>query len=315
MIALKARASLHQWARQHIWQYPQHSRSYRKWRRGFVRDRLTLAFWIAILAQVFLEVIDVFLVIPLENWSQSSNFQIDWAESGKELPVIAISAFCLCLGLIALKYSRRSPARLLPWFSLATLILPEQFHWFSGIEEVGVNAVEGMAIVFWCQAILVPVQWRVHLLSHGMTLLCFVAFGLQNWPENIAETDPAMVMLGAGWFILYSAMIIAVANVLVWYTERLLWKEFSLREQLQTFLQTVSWDLRSPIQQNQQMLNQLKSEIHPPIAPNTAITLAPATVEMLLSRNQQQLTLLSHLLEAAHPERSPDPSPDHHDQP
>lgn len=299
------------WLQRQLWQYPQHSRAYRQWRQEFVRDRLIMAFWIAIVAQILLKVVDFLLVIPFTGFigaeAQSKTTTTLILEN---LLYLTVSLMGLGIILGILNYSQHSSrARqnqsaiyFLPWFSICILIFPSQLDWLIFKIPMDGGIIGSMAIVLWCQALLVPVQWRVHLFSHALIVLNVVCIGLPTLSEPVNKIDQETLLLGVVWVVIYSLMIIAIANFIVAYSERLLWREFHLREQLQIFLGNVSENLRDPILASQSHLQQIQLnylELSPRVP---SIYLSKLTTQLLLDNSYQQLSLLASLLAVHHPE-------------
>lgn len=265
--------------------------AYRRWRRQFVLERLRIAAWTAIAAQLFLLGMALLLVMPLMNASGDPELHISRAKMWEELvsTAISISVLGLSLRLLNLSRIRRSPELLLLLFPLAILVipmLPYPTHFQDAIEGLDIM------IVFWCQAIILPVLWRWHFLSQLLTLGCLIAVNHQMPADSSINNFWAWL----GIVLTYSAIVFALANGGVWFHERSLLREFNLREQLQHFLQGISQELKAPISDTMELLRALQNESTHPIA---TTQLSSTEVERLLGNGDRQLQLLQTLLESA----------------
>jgi len=270
--------------------------AYRRWRRQFLLERSRVAAWMAIIAQLFLLGVSVLLAVPLLNASGDPEMHVSRADIWQECISTSISAAVFGFSLLLLKWPRivRVPELLILLFPIAILVIPE-LPYPTDLQD----AIEDLdiMIVFWCQAIIMPVQWRWHLLSQLLTLSCLFATNHQMPVDS--SIDNLLI-----WLVIvlaYSVMVFALANGGIWFHERSLMREFDLREQLQTFLQSISQELKAPIRDTIELLRGLQRDSTRPISADQSTTKLSATeVEQLLQNGDSQLQLLQTLLESAH---------------
>jgi signal transduction histidine kinase len=140
------------------------------------------------------------------------------------------------------------------------------------------------------QAVLIPVRWRWHLISQvSLILVLFLSFVVLQFeaPGIPAELQQSvfifqLVVLGCVFF---------VADLGIYLYERLLMREFELRQQLQLFLHAVSHDLRNPVTGALMLLKNLPVK-------TGKVSLDQTVVERMIEGQERQLKLLNSLLEA-----------------
>ena len=281
------------------------SPAYRRWRRQFLLERIRIAAWMAIAAQLFLLGVSLVFALPLLNASGDPELVVSQADMSEAIitTLISIVTLGIMLALRRMPYFQRSPAQLILLFPLSILVIPE-LPYPAPLVEV-LDGID-LAIVFWCQAILLPVQWRRHLLSQLLTVGAIIAM---SWGPSIASTGSIELTIDETFIL--GLLVFSLANIGVWFHERSLKREFDLREQLQHFLQQVSQDLKAPIMDNMMLLQQARQgAIGQTVRDQTArdqasieqndasgLRLNRQEVQRILDNGEQQLELLQNLLE------------------
>lgn len=270
------------------------SPAYRRWRRKFLSERLGIAAWAAIAAQVFLLGVSLIFALPLLNASGDPELVVSQADMSEAIvtTLISIVTLGIMLALRRMPHFQRHPAQLILLFPLSILVIPELPY-----PAPLVKVLDGidLAIVFWCQAILLPVQWQRHLLSQ---LLTVVAIFAMSWRPTIASTNllDVTIDMSLNETFIIGLLVFSLANFGVWFHEQSLQREFDLREQLQHFLQQVSQDLKTPITDSMMLMQQLNQAAKE--APNASgLKLNRQDVQRVLDNGEQQLELLQNLLE------------------
>lgn len=266
------------------------SPAYRRWRRQFLRERIGIAAWAAIAAQVFLLGVSLVFALPLLNASGDPELLVSQADISESVVTTLISIVTLGIMLLLrrLSYFQRHPAQLILLFPLSILVIPE-LPYPAPLVEV-LDGID-LAIVFWCQAILLPVQWRRHLLSQILTVCAILAM---SWRSTLASSGSIELTIDETFII--GLLVFSLANVGVWFHERSLKREFDLREQLQHFLQQVSQDLKAPIKDSMMLLQQSPSAAMEQ-AGASGLKLNCQDVQRVLNNGEKQLELLQNLLE------------------
>ncbi len=279
--------------------------AYRRWRRQFLSERIRIAAWAAIAAQLFLLGVGLLVALPLLNASGDPELMVSQTDRLETIvtTLISIAILGMMLALRRMPYFQRHPVQLILLFPLSILVIPELPYPAPLVEALdGID----LAIVFWCQAILLPVQWRRHLLSQLLTVVAIVA---TSWRATIASTGSIVLTIDETFIA--GLLVFSLANVGVWFHERSLRREFDLREQLQHFLQQVSQDLKAPIMDNMMLLQQAQqgaidqtardqtAKDQTSIEQNDAsgLRLNRQEVQRILDNGEQQLELLQNLLE------------------
>ena len=277
------------------WQPMAESRSYRQWRRQFLLKRLTLSAWVGMVVRLFMLGIELVIIETDAELEAASIGGMQWEEIYTVL--ISIAMFVLMLLLLKLPRVRRSPSALILLFPLALWTLPE-LQDFLTLESISLDPF--LLLVFWLQAILLPVQWRFHLLSQLLSISLMAAgLGLSigiNWSaiqEDTSSTGELQGLFGILLLLLtYQLIMAAIANVTVYYQERLCIREFNLRDSLQLFLHAISHDLRPPAMGTMMLLQQLRDHAG-------EVELSDAMVQQMLESGERQLQLINSL-QAAH---------------
>ena len=120
-------------------------------------NRLRLGAWLAIAAELFLLVTEVFLEDPLTRLSEQASFYISVAETIEGLQRLAINMACWFVFQQLLKHAkfrRYSPIKLLPMFTFIVLVVGSSVYQPAVIQQLNSDVVIDIAIVFWCQAII-----------------------------------------------------------------------------------------------------------------------------------------------------------------
>ncbi|MDB9528776.1 HAMP domain-containing sensor histidine kinase [Oscillatoria sp. CS-180] len=269
---------------------PLPSREYRLWRERFIRDRLKLIIILSIIFLGILATLNIGLISPALERSGEPDIML--TEYGRAFIVCLIASqfLGLSLNLILLLRHRSLSSAHLRWaffgYSGAILVLPQLQHMLIGGTMLDLG---GWTIFFLLQAVLIPVRWSWHFISQavliGLTSLSFLVlrFGFLGLPEAIQF--PVYIL-----FIVVMACTFGVADLGIFLYERLLMREFELRQQLQLFLHAVSHDLRNPVTGTLMLLKNLPSQ-------SEKVLLDQTMIARMIEGQERQLKLINSLLE------------------
>lgn len=278
--------------RQHITQSlaaPPPSQAYQQWQERFVRDRLRLTIGISMGLLTVLAIVNGVVVIPALTSSTNEALE-PTLEQYRFYPYV-FAAQQLGLGLNLLLLRRATLAKRLRWhflgYSAAILLAPQIVYMLLGNTVLDLG---GWILFFMLQAVLIPVRWRWHFISQVNLLAIMGASAL------IFRFDspgiPPEIQLSLYLFVLVVMLCVyGVADLGIYLYERLLRREFELRQQLQLFLHAVSHDLRNPVTGTLMLLKSLPSH-------DGKFWMEPHIVNQMLEGHERQLKLINSLLEA-----------------
>ncbi|HEY9633133.1 MAG TPA: adenylate/guanylate cyclase domain-containing protein [Coleofasciculaceae cyanobacterium] len=195
------------------------STDYGVWRNSFLRKRLHLTLWLAI--GVVLTVIILILVMgalhPTSAWSEL-------------IIVYSVVELCLlgCLALLKTPLGYRYPELLFLGFTWSLILVPQiGAAWLGNAEPKPYN----WSIAFLAQATLMPVHWRLHLLSQLTAPISYLgvnaAFHL-SVSQRIYSNLPLNLYLF--WFCF-------ICDLSVFLYERIQRSEFNARRELEVAYQ------------------------------------------------------------------------------
>ncbi len=275
-------------ALQSIWQPAQStvSQEFLAWRHRFLFNRIRLLGWVVLIVLLLVTILNLAINIP--NFNASGNPQLAFGTERMlkyvQTSGIQILSVLLCLVLLKHPSMREQPQRLFLLLTWSVLLSPQIIDTFYG--EARFDA--GDWILFYAiQAILIPVHWRLHILSQVVVLSYFfvaVMLGLKDPDVPLSAT----YVLGG----FYVVLICFVADLGVFLYERSLQREFDLRQQLQVFLHAVSHDLRNPVLG---MVMTLKSFLKPS---GEDAKIPQELLEQMIASGDRQVELINSLLEA-----------------
>lgn len=271
------------------------SPEYRRWQKRFVRDRLRLTIGISSLLLTVLAIVNLGVVVPALTSSTSEALE-PTLEQYKFYPYV-FTVQQLGLGLNLLLLRRETALKKLRWHflgcSAAILLAPQVLYLLLGETPLDLG---GWILFFMLQAVFIPVQWRWHLLSQ-VSLLVIVStsalifrFGSPGVPP---EMQPAVYL----FLLVVMLCVYGVADLGIYLYERLLRREFELRQQLQLFLHAVSHDLRNPVTGTLMLLKNLPAH-------DSKVWMEQAMVSQMIDGQERQLKLINSLLEAHNQEVS-----------
>lgn len=255
---------------------------YKAWQYSFLQDRLYLCLWLAfvcLLTFVARDLYDAFFPLPE---------MADIPQALKDLFLLINSVMgillILCLVLQKTWIGRRYPAVLFLWLSWSITLMPQVIATLAGVP---LPDVLSWSLVFLTQAALIPVRWRLHLVSQlgaiGYYLLVYPALGLTMIQDKPIYSSSVLLYLF--WFCL-------ICDLAVYLYERLQRTEFQSRQELQNFMHTVTHDLRTPIIGTSMVLDSLLKNTDERISVNRYV------LERMLQGSDRQMSLLNSLLEA-----------------
>ncbi|MEO1069280.1 MAG: HAMP domain-containing sensor histidine kinase [Cyanobacteria bacterium J06638_6] len=266
------------------------SPAYRRWRERFTRDRLRLTIGIAMGLLTVLAIVNLGVVIPALTNSTDEVSELT-LEQYRFYPYV-FTAQQLGLGLNLLLLRRRAIAsKRLRWhflgFSTAVLVAPQLLYLLLGKTTLDLG---GWILFFMLQAVLIPVRWRWHFLSQ-MSLLAIIGVSALIFRFE-SPGVPTEIQLPLYLFVLVVMLcVFGIADFGIYLYERLLLREFELRQQLQLFLHAVSHDLRNPVMGTLMLLKNLPTH-------DSKVWIDQSMVSQMIDGQERQLKLINSLLEA-----------------
>lgn len=267
------------------------SKEYRIWRQRFIYERLKLVMGISVVMLCILATLNLGVMMPAIERSGEEAATVAQYSLAFLVCLIVGQFLGLLLNLILLVRNRSLTLPQIRFaflgYSGAVLVLPQLQHMVIGETMVDLG---GWIIFFMLQAVLIPVQWRWHLISQalfmGLISVSFLGLGLAFTGVPTTLQMPVYVLV-----MVVMACVFVVADLGIYLYERLLLREFELRQQLQLFLHAVSHDLRNPVTGTLMLLKNL------PIRKGQ-VTLNETVVTRMIDSHERQLKLINSLLEA-----------------
>ncbi|MEO0987172.1 MAG: HAMP domain-containing sensor histidine kinase [Cyanobacteria bacterium J06639_14] len=270
---------------------PQPSREYQAWRQRFVCDRLKLVMIISIVILGVMVMLNLGLMVPALERSGEEDLIL--AKYGVAFIVrLAIAQFLGLLLNLVLLLRHRSPSRLhlrlaFLGYAGAVLFVPQLQYIVFGETVIDLG---GWIIFFMLQAVLIPVQWQWHLISQAI-FLSLVSASFLGLDLPVVGVSEAMQIPVYILVMVVMICVFGVADLGIYLYERLVAREFELRQQLQLFLHAVSHDLRNPVTGTLMLLKNLA-----PI--NGKVTLDQSVITRMVDSQERQLKLINSLIEA-----------------
>ena len=196
--------------------------NYEAWRQKFMLQRLNLGFGLAILSYL------TFILLQLNSLLfNPAEFKLPW------LITQSIVELFLFFGLIVLQtpWGRHRLGLIFLFFSWVVTLSPQIRGTFYGIAQ---PAIIEWPLMFFAQATLIPVCWRLHLVSQLGVLLYYLG---SQWLFNLTVQRP-IAWMSEDFLLLYLFWISFISCLSVYLYERLARTEFKTRHALnQAYLQ------------------------------------------------------------------------------
>jgi signal transduction histidine kinase len=274
------------------WQPPTESAEYVAWRNQFLLDRLQIALWIAF-PVIVAHTANTFIVL---FW-QSQEFERDLLKLYEDATLMMrlrtttivnlgalFALLFICLILRKSRWGRQHPTVIFLFLSLSLNLIDLIVGTFFGIPA------QPDSYLFLAQAVLIPVCWRLHLISQLATIgyyaIIYPLLGLTKIGNRaLYNTYSLQLVITLCW--------IAVICILsVYLYERLKRSEFESRRQLCSVINALSHDLKNPVMGTSLVLQGLLSQ------PDPKLSIDRRVLEQLLAGSERQLNLINSLLEA-----------------
>ncbi|MGF1520985.1 MAG: sensor histidine kinase [Leptolyngbyaceae cyanobacterium] len=268
---------------------PLSSKEYQRWREQFTRDRLRLTVFISMVLLTILAIVNLAVIVPALTSGTSEHLDLS-LEQYRFYPYF-FTAQQLGLGLNLLLLRRGTATKQLRWhflgYSVAVLLTPQVLYMLLGETTLDLG---GWILFFMLQAVFIPVQWQWHLMSQ-VSLLAVVGTSVLVFrfdsPGIPVEMQPSLYL----FFLVVMLCVFGIADLGIYLYERLLLREFELRQQLQLFLHAVSHDMRNPVTGILMLLKNLPTH-------EGRVSIEQVTVDQMIKGHERQLKLINSLLEA-----------------
>ncbi|MDM8563384.1 adenylate/guanylate cyclase domain-containing protein, partial [Candidatus Marithioploca araucensis] len=167
-------------------------------------------------------VIAIFTFILL-NLLYYQGLETNWLYTNLSQEIVLLC----CWGLLYSKMGRNHPEFIFLLFSWSITLIP--LYWYS---QVGIAKLDFITwtLVFLGQATLLPLKWRLHLLSQLGTLTFFLVL----WLGFKLSLEPIIMTLGPTLMFLYLLWFCIICDVSVYLHETLQYSEFKAKLQLQS---------------------------------------------------------------------------------
>lgn len=278
-----------------FWQHyhPFESADYLAWRHRFLTNRVKVCLWVAV---------PCFITVVIQNFyeifinAQEFDQEIIRYFGNPDLPdrvrqLTVITNFVIgvlltaCLIFQRTRWGQRYPAVVFLCFSWLMTLTPQIVGTHLGLPDVGGGV---WFLVFLAQATLIPVHWRLHLVSQLGAFVYYVGVN----PLLGTTTIEGKSIYSPSLFI-YLFWFCFICDLAVYLYERLQRAEFESRRELRVFLHAVSHDLRTPVMGTSIVLHNLLKK-----ADGNEVTVSKTVLERLLQGSDRQLGLINSLLEA-----------------
>jgi signal transduction histidine kinase len=274
------------------WQSQAELAEYRAWRHQFLLDRLRIALWIAFPAAIALTANGLFAVFGNSQQLQQDLLTIygDASLFGRmrSQTLVNIGAtfavLLICWGLLQSRWGRSHP-------SVIFLLLSSSLTW----SDMVVGTLFRIPSVpdprfFLAQAVLIPVCWRLHLISQLVPIAHYVILypllGLTKiGNREFYSTYSIQHLIDLGW-------IVAICILSVYLYEQLKRSEFESQRQLRSVIHAISHDLKNPAMGTSTILQSLLLKL------DRQLLIDRAILEQLLAASHRQINLIDSLLEA-----------------
>ena len=268
---------------------PQPSAAYCAWRQQFIQERLRLDLWLGGLFLLVLAVFTVGVIMPALSRTGQAEFIVtrDDVIAMLCMEISRLLGICLCLIFLSFKTLSLRQLRWAFWgFAGSVMIIPQVHHILAGETNLDFG---GWSFFFLMQAIVVPVQWHWHIVSQ-VVLLSIISVSMLGLGLEASALPQALQVPAYITVISLSIISFGIADLGVYLYERLLVREFELRQQQQQLLHAVSHDLRNPVTGTLMLLNNL-------LLDGAKVTLDRAVIARMARSHEQQLQLINSLLE------------------
>ncbi|HEY9665567.1 MAG TPA: PAS domain S-box protein, partial [Coleofasciculaceae cyanobacterium] len=197
---------------------------YEAWRDRFLLDRLHWGLWIAILSNFTLFVVILFTVVEpeLKNLIPS----LPWLIGVIELSLLA------CFAWHKTPTGRRYPGLLFLWASWSVTLVEQIWATFH---QVAFPDVGTWIMVFLSQATLMPVRWRLHLISQLGVLIYY--FSVNPALGLALPNGKSLMALEHSSNLLYVFWGCLICDLSVYMYERLQRSEFEAKRDVDTAYQ------------------------------------------------------------------------------
>jgi signal transduction histidine kinase len=270
---------------------------YRVWQNQFLAKRLGLLVGLCLLVYLTFAMIHIEQMVwhptpqkmqlALETYNLSAPFEQlkQWTLTADAAVISLLSMMSLVLWRTA--WGRRYPKVMFLIISWSMTLIPL----ISGT-LIGLPLQGWMTAIIMSQAILIPVNWRLHVLTQLVPVIYYFAInrllGLAELP-GFSSFFGMEAMLGTLWICL-------VSDVAVFLYDRLQQREFESKRELRLFIHALTHDLRIPVLGTSVVLQSLLRKSQ---AANGEAIITTPKLEQLLAGNDRQLNLINSIL-AAH---------------
>ena len=257
------------------------SADYQAWRNQFLWRRLGLCFWVAftvIFCCLLLDCYRVFYLNQSEFYPQKIKYLFLVEYLIQEILLL------ICSKLHNSKFGCEHPGLLFLCLSLSLTMVGQIIATFYGFAMI---VMSNWILTFTAQATMMPVRWRIHLLSQ---LLSFGYYAIVNSALNLQSPGDYRVITIE--IVLFVFLLSVICDLGVYMYDRLQRTEFESRRELQIFLHAISHDLCTPLMGNaivfQNLLKKSDSEV----------IVSSKILKRLLEGNSRQINLIQSLREA-----------------
>lgn len=190
---------------------------YGTWRHSFMQSRLRLGLWIAFTS--FL----TFTGLEVRNYFfKQDQFKFTWVVTQISVEL----SLLLCFALLRSPLGKKYPGLAFLIFSWSVTLSPQIRGTLSGVLEPSILV---WPLMFFGQATLMPVHWRLHLISQlGVFIYCVGTTAALNLQVKMPGSwmTPAVLYLYIFW-------ICFICNLSVYLYERVQRAEFNARQELE----------------------------------------------------------------------------------
>lgn len=269
------------------------SPEYREVQQKLFRDRLEICFWIALVCWTIVVLIDFaevynpeFSQRVIENFGQSRlKLYRD-----RTIYIYSIVAIAWCIFGYRFRKDRFKDHTKLIFLGIAwsLTLFPLLIGSFMG--QPNIYMVDYWGSIFLALAILIPVGWRIHLITHlGLIVYYFGAIPFLA-RLSLIEADVTHIFDTETLVPFLMACQIAILAILMY--ERSQRQEFESRRELKVFLHSVTHDLKTPVMASSIVLDNILQQ------PGEEITINRSILERLHQGSDRTYKIVDSLIEA-----------------